>query len=84
MKSIKLFFLVMLLGLCCLGMGCEQSEICSLKCGLEPDPGFCLAAFPKYYFDQEEGKCKQFTWGGCDGVVPFETLEECEACGCML
>jgi hypothetical protein len=37
---------------------------------------------PKYYFDPVEEKCKQFTWGGMGGIVPFQTLEECEACGC--
>jgi len=38
---------------------------------------------PKYYYDEEEKKCKEFIWGGCDGVVPFETLEECEEqCDC--
>ena len=29
-----------------------------------------------------EGKCKEFTWGGCDGIVPFDTMEECEKCEC--
>lgn len=63
----------------------ECSKDCSRdeKCFLEPETGPCDAAFIRYYFDQEEGKCKEFTWGGCDGVVPFETLEECENdCGC--
>ena len=53
------------------------------RCDLEPDSGLCQAAFLKYYYDQEEQACKTFTWGGCGGVVPFETLEDCEAkCGC--
>jgi len=51
-------------------------------CDLEPDPGFCRAIVPKYYFDKNENKCKEFIWGGCLGVVPFDSLEECEACGC--
>lgn len=58
---------------------CDQSS----RCKLEPDAGSCLAAIPKYYFDQKENKCKEFTWGGCGGVVPFDTKEECEKqCGC--
>jgi Kunitz/Bovine pancreatic trypsin inhibitor domain len=57
---------------------CEQSP----KCSLEPETGVCRAAIPKYYFDKKEGKCKQFIWGGCDGVVPFDTLEECQQCKC--
>ena len=48
-------------------------------CGLAPEPGPCNAAFTRYYFDPDEGTCKTFTYGGCDGVVPFETLAECEA-----
>jgi len=48
-----------------------------------PDAGICQAAFPKYYFDKTEKKCKVFIWGGCGGVVRFETLQECEQqCGC--
>ena len=50
-----------------------------VNCYLEPDPGDCMAAIKRFYFDQNEGKCKSFTWGGCDGVVPFETLAECKS-----
>ncbi len=55
---------------------------CSQKCSQIPEIGSCKAAFKKYYFDKTEKKCKEFIWGGCNGVVPFETLEECQACGC--
>jgi hypothetical protein len=58
--------------------GCKKSE----RCDLVPDPGLCKAYFPKYYFDKTEGKCKEFIWGGCNGVVPFNTLEECRQCEC--
>jgi len=51
-------------------------------CSLEPDPGICQAAIPRYYFDKQKQKCEEFIWGGCDGTVPFETLEECEKCTC--
>lgn len=47
-------------------------------CLLDPDTGPCDAAIPRYYFDRNERICKQFIWGGCSGVVPFETLEECQ------
>lgn len=50
------------------------------RCELFPRAGRCDAAIPRYYFDQEEQKCKEFLWGGCDGVVPFETLEACQEC----
>ena len=48
-------------------------------CYLEPDPGSgCLAAIPMNYYNPQYQQCDIFSWGGCDGVVPFESLEECE------
>ena len=52
------------------------------NCDLEPNPGNCFAAITKYYFDKDDGKCKEFTWGGCNGIVPFDSLEECKECEC--
>lgn len=49
-------------------------------CSLTPDSGPCEAYIPKYYYDQEAGECKEFIWGGCDGVVPFDSMEECKEC----
>ena len=57
---------------------CESQIPITNKCNLEPDPGPCKALFPSYYFDQNEQECKEFNWGGCNGVRPFETLEECK------
>ena len=51
-------------------------------CTSIPDPGMCEAAIQKYYFNQETQQCEDFMWGGCGGVVPFESLAECEAAGC--
>lgn len=50
-------------------------------CNLPPNPGPCMAAIPAYYFDQTTQQCSQFIWGGC-GIVPFMTMEACEAAGC--
>jgi len=50
-------------------------------CTLPPDPGPCLAAIPAYFYNQESQQCEQFTWGGC-GIIPFETLQNCEASDC--
>ena len=46
-------------------------------CDLVPDSGPCKAYIPRYYFDQNSKKCKEFIWGGCQGTVPFETMSEC-------
>ncbi len=60
----------------------KVQDKCTTECSLIPAIGSCKALIPKYYFDKENGKCKEFIWGGCQGVVPFETLEACEACRC--
>lgn len=53
------------------------------SCYLKPDPGPCRMAIKRYYYDSREKKCKEFIYGGCNGVVPFETLEACQkGCGC--
>jgi len=62
---------------------CKKENMKSERCNLVPYAGSCNAAFPKYYFDKNEKKCKVFIWGGCGGVVPFDTKEECEKqCDC--
>jgi hypothetical protein len=73
---IGLLFSLLLLNGCESDYGCEVPP----RCNLEPDPGLCKAMFQRYYFDKASGECKQFIWGGCGGVVPFETLEECKKC----
>lgn len=60
----------------------EADTSCLRRCDLVPDPGMCKAYMPRYYYDKKEGKCKEFIWGGCNGVVPFMTLEACEKCDC--
>ena len=53
------------------------------NCYLKPDPGPCRMAIKRYYYDEKEKKCKEFIYGGCKGVVPFETLAACQkGCGC--
>ncbi len=52
------------------------------NCELIPEPGECDAAIPTFYFNQFSGSCEEVIWGGCNGVVPFWNLEDCEeACG---
>tara|TARA_B100000959_G_C14596887_1_gene466444 strand:- start:74 stop:397 length:324 start_codon:yes stop_codon:yes gene_type:complete len=47
------------------------------RCANVPDPGLCNGSFEKYFFNQETNKCESFNWGGCNGLIPFETLQEC-------
>ena len=56
----------------------ESSRLCYSI----PETGLCKAAIEKYYFDWETKSCKSFTWGGCGGKVPFDTMELCQGlCG---
>ena len=47
------------------------------ECYLDPEPGPCFAAIPMYFYNTETEQCEQFIWGGCMGVVPFQSLSEC-------
>lgn len=59
---------------------CASSKLPE-ACALKPESGRCRAAIPRYWFDAGTGTCKTFIWGGCDGVVPFETYDAChQAC----
>lgn len=56
-----------------------KAEALDPRCALVPDPGLCKAYIPAYYFDAKAQSCQEFIWGGCGGVVPFKTLDECRA-----
>jgi Ca-activated chloride channel family protein len=47
-------------------------------CSLPPQTGPCKAVIRKFYFDQSTQTCQTFNWGGCQGVVPFDTQQECQ------
>jgi len=50
-------------------------------CYLIPDRGDCNESLLRYYYYQKIGKCRAFLWGGCNGLVPFESMAECrEVC----
>ena len=48
------------------------------ECYLEPDSGPCFGYMPMYYYNQDTQFCEMFIYGGCMGVVPFQSLEECQ------
>ena len=47
------------------------------RCSLAPEVGDCDGAFVRWFFDEASQSCQTFTWGGCEGVVPFQTLGDC-------
>ena len=52
------------------------------RCSMPPNPGPCKGLFEIYYYDQTKESCQPAMYGGCEGVVPFETMDECRA-ACM-
>ena len=50
----------------------------TLDCNSIPNPGICDGYFPTFYFNQINSQCEESYWGGCEGVVPFWTLEDCQ------
>jgi hypothetical protein len=54
----------------------KEKEIDS--CELKPDVGMCKGNITRYYFDETSNSCQEFIWGGCGGVVPFDTLSRCQ------
>jgi hypothetical protein len=57
--------------------GAEKKMI--YKCSYPKKAGPCKAHFTRYYFDQEQNRCLQFGWGGCqENANNFLTLEDCE------
>jgi hypothetical protein len=84
MKSIGLSMkkVILLLLLALPFTTCKKDGVPTGRCLLKPDAGNCKAYMPRYYYDQKEKRCKEFIYGGCGGVVPFETLEACKQCEC--
>jgi hypothetical protein len=82
----KYLLLLTLAGMLSLAATCNRDSTPETtmdeRCLMEHDPGPCRGSFQRYYYDREAGECKMFIYGGCQGAVPFETLEECQAaCG---
>lgn len=77
-KTMKtsVFYLILFCLVTGFSVGCK-SKSTDARCSMPAESGICMAAIPKYYYNQTSGQCEQFTWGGC-GDFPFETMEACE------
>lgn len=62
-----------------LWIGCKYftDSLEQKKCKLKPEKGLCKGDFTRFYFDLKASQCKPFSWGGCGGVVPFQSEDEC-------
>ena len=59
-----------------------QEEVCALP----SETGNCRGFIPRYFHNNDTGRCEEFIYGGCGGNQNnFETKEECErTCGKLL
>ena len=48
------------------------------ECYLEPDSGPCFGYMPMYFYNTNTEQCEEFIWGGCMGLVPFQSLNDCQ------
>lgn len=49
------------------------------KCSEVGAAGPCESLSMRVHFNQATNECELFHWGGCEGNVPFDTLEECQS-----
>ncbi|GBM17502.1 Papilin [Araneus ventricosus] len=63
----------------------RQAALDRPDCDKVPETGLCDAYMPRYYYNEVEGRCKQFIYGGCGGNRNnFKTEEECyNKCGTL-
>lgn len=48
-------------------------------CDLPKETGPCRASMPRFYYNQNNQRCEEFTYGGCRGNGNnFKTQIECE------
>jgi Kunitz/Bovine pancreatic trypsin inhibitor domain len=82
MKKIQFLF-IFLFG--ALSACCDKDALpteCEMKCAITQDQGNGSINAARYFFDPIEKKCKLGRWTGSETLKPFESLEECENCGC--
>lgn len=63
-------------GLISLCFCCSDQDVCQLT----SDSGPCKASIPRWFYDYNDGICKEFVYGGCEGNKNnYETREACES-----
>ena len=74
------FVVLAVLGFYLAGCGGEDAirNDLPVRCLDEPESGPCRARVIRYYYDYSLDRCSAFHYGGCQGRVPFETLDACE------
>ena len=55
----------------------DRAKPSSELCTLTPEAGPCKGNFERFYFDAKTKKCTPFYYGGCDGVAPFASYQDC-------
>ncbi|WP_295392548.1 BPTI/Kunitz domain-containing protein [uncultured Thiodictyon sp.] len=55
----------------------SNPEDLPVSCVAKPAAGSCHGHYRKFYYDYRNNRCKAFSYSGCGGRVPFETLEDC-------
>ena len=61
---------------------CKQAMCPVDRCLLKSDSGPCEALIERWFWDASIGRCQSFNWGGCDGVVPFVSQDQCRRAAC--
>ncbi len=66
----------------CGGSGAlNKNEELPVFCLTKPDAGPGRAREQRFYYDYRDNRCKAFYYGGRQGRVPFQTLQDCrDAC----
>nr|XP_027204924.1 papilin-like [Dermatophagoides pteronyssinus] len=59
---------------------CIYQETALDQCDQPPQPGPCRGSYTRWYYRREEGRCRDFSYGGCHGNLNnFQTEDECQS-----
>ena len=82
LEIVSIAALVLMLAGCSSSHTFRSADQLPVACLDKPDRGPCRASQVRFYYDYRDDRCKAFTYGGCRGRVPFQTLQSClDFCG---